>query len=430
MSVEPDEGSFEQLTSRLARRERELDAVRRISQALFQHTNVDAVVERALHTALELIGAESGSVIIAVPESQQLVFRYSIGQKPVARGKAIPWQQGIAGAVFQSGLSEIIDNVKEDRRHFSGIDAETGYVTRNMIALPLKRWEGDAIGVLEVLNKREGRFDADDLAILTTLSALTAIAIEQARLFQEAKLAEVARLLGDIGHDVQNMLTPVVMGTKLLHGDLEDLFQTLPRIEETKARTSRKQCTEVLEMLQSVTGRLQRRMKEIVDCVAGLSKPPEFMPCDLNGVVEAVFKTLHVLAQSRGVSLQASGLDGLPTILADDHRLFNAIYNLVNNAIPEVAPGGTVSVSGRTESGFILLSVADTGRGMPPEVRESLFTARAITRKEGGTGLGTKIVKDVVDAHGGQISVESELGRGTVFHLRLPLKQPGGALRS
>ena len=237
-------------------------------------------------------------------------------------------------------------------------------------------------------------------------------------------------MLGDIGHDVQNMLTPVVMGTKLLHGDLEDIFRALPRIETTKAQVGQERCNEVLGTLQNAAVRIQSRMKEIVDCVTGLSTPPQFTPCDLSGIVESVFKTLNVLAQSKGLSLYARGLESLPTVLADEHRLFNAIYNLVNNAVPEVPAGGTISVSGRTEPGFILLSVADTGRGMPPEVRESLFTSRAISRKEGGTGLGTKIVKDVVDAHGGQISVESEVGVGTVFHIRLPLKQPGGAVRS
>jgi len=69
----------------------------------------------------------------------------------------------------------------------------------------------------------------------------------------------------------------------------------------------------------------------------------------------------------------------------------------------------------------VIVSVTDTGRGMPPEIRERLFSARAISTKKGGTGLGTKIIKDVVDAHKGKISVESEAGKGTTFLLQLPL---------
>jgi len=95
----------------------------------------------------------------------------------------------------------------------------------------------------------------------------------------------------------------------------------------------------------------------------------------------------------------------------------------VNNAIPEVPKGGSITVSGRTDQGAeaVIVSVTDTGRGMPPEIRDSLFSARAVSRKAGGTGLGTKIVKDVVEAHKGQITVESEIGVGTTFHIRLPL---------
>jgi signal transduction histidine kinase len=95
----------------------------------------------------------------------------------------------------------------------------------------------------------------------------------------------------------------------------------------------------------------------------------------------------------------------------------------VNNAIPETPRGGRITVSGRADpaNGHVLVSVADTGRGMPPEVRDRLFTPRAVSTKSGGTGLGTKIVKDVVAAHKGRITVESEVGVGTTFHIRLPL---------
>ncbi len=116
-------------------------------------------------------------------------------------------------------------------------------------------------------------------------------------------------------------------------------------------------------------------------------------------------------------------MEKLPIIQADEHRLFNAFYNLINNAIPEVPSGGTITIEGRVEEGnkAVLLSVADTGKGMKPEIRERLFTNRVVSTKSGGTGLGTKIVKDVVTSHGGSISVESQEGVGTTFYIRLPL---------
>jgi signal transduction histidine kinase len=161
----------------------------------------------------------------------------------------------------------------------------------------------------------------------------------------------------------------------------------------------------------------------MADCVKGLSAPPNFAACRIAAVVEEVFKTLRVLANEKGLALRTDGLDGLPVIQADERRLYNAFYNLVNNAIPETPRGGSITVRGKTDlaTGAVLISVADTGRGMPPEIRERLFSARAVSTKKGGTGLGTKIVKDVVDAHKGKIWVESEVGVGTTFQIRLPL---------
>ncbi len=90
-----------------------------------------------------------------------------------------------------------------------------------MIALPLKHWEGHTIGVLEVMNKKVGRLDQNDLEILTIIAAFTALAIEQAHLFQEAKLADLARILGDIGQDMNNLLIPVRGSTSILKDELK-----------------------------------------------------------------------------------------------------------------------------------------------------------------------------------------------------------------
>lgn len=138
-----------------------------------------------------------------------------------------------------------------------------------------------------------------------------------------------------------------------------------------------------------------------------------------------MYASLRILAHERKIALQVDGLNTPPLIRADESRLFNAIYNLVNNAIAEVPPDGSINVRGSIDPAgtSVCLSVIDTGKGMLPEVLASLFTYRAISRK-GGAGLGTKIVKDVVSAHGGTITVQSEPGKGTVFHITLPLEGP------
>jgi signal transduction histidine kinase len=138
-----------------------------------------------------------------------------------------------------------------------------------------------------------------------------------------------------------------------------------------------------------------------------------------------VMKSLRLLAVQKHVVLRLEGLDLLPDIVGDEGRLYSLLYNLVHNAIPEVPDGGSITVGGRhhANEAFIELSVRDTGKGMLPEVRDNLFTNRMASQKAGGTGLGTRIVKDVVDAHGGQIRVESLEGQGTMFVIRLPIRQ-------
>jgi len=413
---------------RLLQRERELEAARLICQALSQHVNVDELIENALRIALEVVNAQAGSVLLADEKTKHLVFRYVIGEKAEQlRGTAIPWDKGVAGAVFQSGEPAIISDVARDTRHLSAIDNSTGFKTLDMITIPLKRWEGDPIGVLQVLNKREGQLNKDDIAILTIVSALAAQAIEQARLFETAKLAEVAQLLGDIGHDIKNLLTPVITGAEFLQTELNKLFGSLAAMGISGTQASQDLCNRVIGLLQDAARRIQDRVKEIGDCIKGLSTPPEFAPCRVAGVVDDVIKTLHVLADEKKVLLRADGLDALPSISADERRLFNALYNLVHNAIEAMPGAGSITVRGNVDKadGLLHLAVADTGPGMPPEIRNSLFTGRAKSNKFGGTGLGTKIVKDVVDAHNGTISLDTEEGKGTTVHLHLPLIQPG-----
>ena len=245
-----------------------------------------------------------------------------------------------------------------------------------------------------------------------------------ADLLEEIKIAEIARALGDIGHDVKNLLMPVQTGVDLLREEIQEILVRLAAGGEgAQAEASRKMSNELIEMIVNNTRRIQDRVRELADAVKGVTTAPEFKPCRISVCVEAVIGSLRRYAAEKGVALHADGLESLPVIQADERRLFNALYNVIDNAIPEVPAGGSVTVRGQIDVGadMFVISVADTGSGMSPDVRDALFTTQVISRKAGGTGLGTKIVKDVVDAHKGSIRVESELGVGTTIHIRLPL---------
>ena len=151
------------------------------------------LIEQVLRTTLDVLNAENGSLLLADADKEQLVFYHSIGDKPVPHGTVIPWTRGIAGAVFQSRKAEIVSDAQKDPRYLADIDLMCGSVTRDMITIPLKKWEGDPIGVVQVMNKRHGQLDEQDVGILTIICALSAMAIEQARLFEHTKRAELAQ---------------------------------------------------------------------------------------------------------------------------------------------------------------------------------------------------------------------------------------------
>jgi len=192
-SIPDDAERFRILEKMYLQRERELAAVRCISEALSQRMKLQDLIEQALRTALDVLNAENGSLLLADADRERLVFCYSIGDKPVPLGTVIPWTRGIAGAVFQSCNAEIVREAQKDPRYLTEIDLLCGSVTRDMITIPLKKWDGDPIGVVQVMNKRRGQLDEQDVGVLTIICALSAMAIEQARLFEHTKRAELAQ---------------------------------------------------------------------------------------------------------------------------------------------------------------------------------------------------------------------------------------------
>jgi signal transduction histidine kinase len=123
--------------------------------------------------------------------------------------------------------------------------------------------------------------------------------------------------------------------------------------------------------------------------------------------------------------------EGLPTIQADATLLHRALENLVLNAMDAMPAGGVLMLrtTHRDEGREVHLEISDTGTGLTPEECERLFTPYYTTKLH-GTGLGLAIVQSVVSDHGGRISVESEAGVGTSFHIDLPLKPPSRSLTS
>jgi signal transduction histidine kinase len=179
----------------------------------------------------------------------------------------------------------------------------------------------------------------------------------------------------------------------------------------------------VLDQVQKV----QDYTKMIADALKGSITKPEMNLHDPAPILESQLRELDSIAKNRGVALIRE-FESVPVCRVDKNYLERAVFNLVNNAIPETPSGGSVTVRlAAVESGvfpdgkYLLVEVRDTGCGMPPHVMERILRGDAKSTKPGGTGLGTKIVHNAVTAHHGVFEGESRENEGTTFRMKLPL---------
>jgi two-component system, OmpR family, phosphate regulon sensor histidine kinase PhoR len=174
-----------------------------------------------------------------------------------------------------------------------------------------------------------------------------------------------------------------------------------------------------------------RRLQALLDDLLTLSRlesvalAEEREPVDLNALVQRAVDLLGKAAREREVQIAVEG-GALPAVPGDADALERLVLNLVDNAVKYNQPGGQVTVRLAQQDHAAVLEVADTGIGIPPDALPRVFERfyrvdKGRSRDEGGTGLGLAIVKHVAQAHGGQIDVESRMGKGTTFRVKLPL---------
>ncbi len=406
--------------AQLALARRQLDAVQQVSAALYSVTDTDALLRQALEASMDVVDADAGSILLFNAADSTLVFRHAIGpvgESLIGTKLDISLGKGISAQVFHTGQGRVTPDVGADADHVGTVDAQTGYRTRSLMTVPLHTRGGPPLGVIQLVNKRSGTFDAADMAVIEIVSSLVTMSAQNALLAREANLAAIARSVGEISHDIGNMLTHVLPYVETLEGSIADVRAGKPNaLDDLESFYA-----EVKENVALGVGQVTARTREIAGALKGEVAPLEFQPGRPLETVQRVVGSLAGAAALAGVTLQAEGDAALEAVF-DHSRLYNALFNLVNNALPETPPGGSVTLRALPDPdpAFYTLSVADTGAGMPPEVRAKLFTDAAYSTKPGGTGLGTRIVRRIVEQHRGRPSVESEPGQGTTITLRLP----------
>jgi signal transduction histidine kinase len=384
-----------------------MDALIRAGVDLARMQDLDALLKRILDLATEHVGAERGSIFVRDPATGDLVSHLFHGDE--VERIVVKAGRGLAGHVAATGKSVRLADAYQDPRFDRSVDASTGYRTRSLLAVPLTVRGGDVLGVLEVLNKQDGEFAAEDAAFLAAFAAYAAVALENARLLEQRILAErlatVGRIASTLVHDLSAPLSA-------LRGYADVLDQNPP--PDVRGRC---------------TGGLRRqtlRMGELVRSILAFVRGDEaylFAKNDVDALVADLAEDLAAAHTGTAIHVvHRPGRAGAARV--DEAALRRVLENLARNAAQAMPDGGTLTLSAEGDGQTVVIAIADTGVGMDATVRAHLFEPFFSKGKAGGTGLGLAIVRRIVDAHGGQVEVESAPGKGTTFRVRLPVDGP------
>ncbi len=218
---------------------------------------------------------------------------------------------------------------------------------------------------------------------------------------------ELAELAGSLAHEIKNPLSVIHMNIDLLSEDLADIDSPIRRRSLDKVEIVRQQCERMDALLRDFLryARLSR-----IDLVPG----------NLNDQVDRVLRAYRAQADGAGIDIQRYLDPDLPAILLHSDSLQAALMNLVKNAIEAMPQGGQLWARTTSTLAGVALELIDTGSGVDDTTLMHMFEPFYST-KEGGSGLGLPTARKIIEAHGGQISVQSEVGRGTKFVLEFPV---------
>ena len=367
--------------------------------------DLDTLLQRIVVAARELTDSEASSLLLYEKQTHSLYFEAATGALVSGVGqRAIPADNSIAGWVFTHGEPIVSQDVINDPRFYRELDALTRFETQSILGVPL-RTKDKVLGVIESVNKTEGIFTDEDVQILQTLAAQAAIAIENSQLFMQSDL------IAEIVHELRTPLAALTAAAHLLqrpdlpneqHTKLgQTILQEVQRLNDLT--------TDFLELSRLESGRMHFKRE----------------PVHLGGLVQESLELVRAQAASREIELETEIDESVVPVHGDRKVLKQLLLNLLTNAIKYSHPGDVVTVVLRSDGAEVLIEVRDTGRGISTEDLGRLFQ-RFYRARDGeddvqGTGLGLVIAKRIAESHEGSISVESTLGEGSTFIVRLPV---------
>ncbi|GIV14769.1 MAG: hypothetical protein KatS3mg022_0204 [Armatimonadota bacterium] len=247
--------------------------------------------------------------------------------------------------------------------------------------------------------------------VITDITAQKQAEQQQLHLMRLRSLGEIA---SGVAHNFNNLLMGILGNAELLHSSL----QHDPELQRR---------AEIIAQLAHDASAIVQRMQGFYKLQPTTRRERVRLQSLLEDVVESTRPVWHDVAGRRGAEIQVNlVVEADPVVEANRSELLEVFTNLIINACDAMPHGGTITLSLREQDGRAVIDVADTGVGMTPEVREHCFDAFFTTKGEEGSGLGLSVSYQIIARHSGQITVWSEVGRGTVFTVQLPVAKEGG----
>ena len=371
---------------------RQLEGYRRliaIARDLASTLDLDVLLNRIVLAAVDITEAQAASILLYDDAARQLNFQVATNlDLQTMRGLVVPLDGSIAGWIVTHRKPVRIANAHEDSRFYNQIEQATRFPTESLLGVPLIAKE-KMIGVLEVINKRDDNFNEADEDLLLVLGAQAAVAIENARLFQQSDLIaefihELRTPLASIGTVMYLLLRP-----EMSQEQRDQMIRNMHR-ETLRLNTL---ASSFLDLARLESGRVQYHLTKF----------------DLPPLLEECRQIMQSKADEDGISINIETASNFPQVEADRDKLNQVVLNLVSNAIKYNCPNGSVTLKASMGERDWTLSVHDTGQGIPekalPHLFEKFYRVMDSTGKVSGTGLGLSICKQIVTGHGGSIEV-------------------------
>jgi len=426
------------LLSEAKQRASELSTVNSISKALASQLDPDDLIKFVGDKLRDLFRANIVYLALLNPKTKMIHFPYQFGDdnRPMKLG------EGLTSKIILSGEPLLINENVQQLRAKLGVQTQ-GVPAASYLGVPIPVGD-EIIGVLSVQStEHENSFNENDLRLLSTIAASVGVALRNATLFEDVKMAKMeaeaaskaaekaneakSAFLSTVSHELRTPLTSVLGFAKIIRKRLDD--KIFPAVDKSDAKTEKtiNQISENLEVVISEGERLTHLINDVLDLAKIEAGKMEWSMenVSMTEVAERALAATTALFDQKKLKLVKEIESDLPDISGDRDKLIQVIINLISNAV-KFTDKGSVTCKVHQKQDDIIVSVVDTGIGIAPEDYAAVFEqfkqvgGDTLTDKPKGTGLGLPICKEIVEHHGGEIWLESEVGKGSIFSFSLP----------